>query len=76
MDGRRLVELREAADLTQVQLAVAADIDPSMVSRIERGVVRNPAVSTVQALARALRCSVDDLLAESTPTPVAKAVGE
>jgi HTH-type transcriptional repressor of puuD len=76
MDGKRLAKLRKAVGLTQVQLANAAGVDPSLVSRIERGEVTKPAITTVQALARALRVTLDELAADPDPVPAAKAVGE
>lgn len=63
MDGKRVAALRNAAGLTQVALAMRAGLDPSLVSRIERGSA-NPTLSTVEALAQALGVTVADLLAE------------
>ena len=64
MNGQRLVELRKAAGLTQAELAVKAGLGMMQVSRIERGAVSDPQVSTVQALADALGVPVAELLAE------------
>ncbi len=49
----RLTRLREAADLSQRQLAKAADISPQAVSLLERG-ERDPTLGTIQALAAVL----------------------
>jgi len=64
VNGQRLVELRKAAGLTQAELAVKAGLGMMQVSRIERGAVSDPQVSTVQALADALGVPVAELLAE------------
>jgi DNA-binding XRE family transcriptional regulator len=50
--AERVHRLRDEADLTQYDLAKAADIRPETVSRIENGKVTDPAVSIVIRLAR------------------------
>jgi transcriptional regulator with XRE-family HTH domain len=45
--GEALRALRERAGLTIYRLAELADVDPSMVSRLERG-VRHPSRGTVE----------------------------
>jgi transcriptional regulator with XRE-family HTH domain len=55
--GVRLRELREAAGLTQAQLAERAGLHPQGVVKLERG-EREPAWSTLLALADALGVSV------------------
>ncbi|MDB4873249.1 MAG: family transcriptional regulator [Gemmatimonadales bacterium] len=52
---------RERVDLTQEQLAVAANVSVSTVRKIERGEVVEPGYFTISALARALGISLDDL---------------
>jgi transcriptional regulator with XRE-family HTH domain len=69
VDGKRLLQLRNRAGLTQVQLAVKAGVNVMVPSRIERGVVEDPPESTLRALARALEVTVDELLAEPGPEP-------
>lgn len=72
MNGQRLVELRKAAGLTQAELAVKAGLGMMQVSRIERGAVSDPQVSTVQALAEALGVPVAELLADPQPEAAAR----
>ena len=52
--GERIAELREAAALTQVELAERARISPSTLSLIESGKVDRPHVSTIRKISRAL----------------------
>jgi transcriptional regulator with XRE-family HTH domain len=59
----RLRELRTAAGLTQQELAVKAGLSVSAVVQLEAGRVPDPRVSTMKALAKALGCSVDDMIA-------------
>lgn len=58
--GRRIAALREARNLTQLQLAVAAAIQPSTLSRIENGHHR-PHPGVLRNLANALQVGVADL---------------
>jgi transcriptional regulator with XRE-family HTH domain len=60
--GKRIKERREAAGLTQQQLAVKAGLSVSNLAQIEQGQKADPRISTVVALARALGVTVDDLL--------------
>lgn len=66
MNGKRLRQLRERAGLSQRELSIKADVGAMACSRIERGAVQ-PTVATLQALAEALDCTVDELLAEPEP---------
>jgi predicted transcriptional regulator len=50
----RLRELREAQDLTQVQLAELLDISQNRVSRIERGDIEHSRVDTVRRYVEAV----------------------
>ena len=52
--GERLRRLREAAGLTQEELAGAAGLTPNAVSDLERGRRRRPYPHTVRSLADAL----------------------
>lgn len=67
MDGERLLQLRIRASLTQAQLAHKAGVNTMQPSRIETGLVKDPNLPTLQALARALECTLDDLLAPADP---------
>jgi transcriptional regulator with XRE-family HTH domain len=55
--------LREARGWDQQTLATNADVDPSVVSRLERGLQHNLRASVLIALAHALDVAVDTLLA-------------
>lgn len=59
--GRTLRAMRQRAGLTQEQLAGAADMHPTEVSRLERG-VRDPRLSTIVRVARALDIKPVDLI--------------
>ncbi len=72
--GQRLKELREAASLTQQQLAEKAGLNQFGIAKLEQG-VRSPAWETVQALARALgvSCSAFETDAgQAEPAPAKK----
>ena len=58
--GRRIIELRQAKSLSQETLANLADIPVNQVGRIERGEI-NTTVSTVYAIAKALKLNVPEL---------------
>ena len=55
--GKRLKELREAAGLSQYELAKRSEVSGASLSRIERG-DRDPSWETVLKLARALNVTV------------------
>ncbi|MBN9157872.1 MULTISPECIES: helix-turn-helix transcriptional regulator [unclassified Microbacterium] len=61
--GRRIRQFRTAAGLTLEQLATAIDRAPSQVSMIETG-KREPKLTQLQAIARALDTTIDQILAE------------
>jgi transcriptional regulator with XRE-family HTH domain len=60
--GKKLKELREAAGLTQQELAVKAGLSVSNVASIEQRQEGNPRINTVMALASALGVDVAELL--------------
>jgi transcriptional regulator with XRE-family HTH domain len=62
----RLAHWRDKRGLTQVQLAEAAKVSVSMVSKIESGQRRNVSLDTIEKLADALSISVHQLI-EQTP---------
>ncbi len=64
-----LRRLRLSASLTQFELAKAVDIDPGQIGRYERADKLTCSLQTAGILARALGCSVDDLLPEPQPAP-------
>lgn len=59
--AEKLYELRSARGLTQQQLATRAGLTVSTVAKIEYGGMKNPAWSTMRALARALAVSLEEL---------------
>jgi transcriptional regulator with XRE-family HTH domain len=67
--ARQVKALREAAGLSQQALATAAGLSISVVAQIEQGKKADPKLSTVLALAGALRVSLDALVSESGKKP-------
>ena len=59
--GRNVRRLREEAGLSQEKLALEAELDRTYVSGVERG-VRNPTVTVVARIARALKIEPHKLL--------------
>lgn len=59
--GRAIRELREERGLSQEALAHACDLDRTYISGIERG-VRNPSLTNILKLAKALDRRAADLL--------------
>ncbi len=59
--GQNVRRRREARELTQEKLAERADLDPTYISGIERG-LRNPGIKNVAKLAKALGFSTAELL--------------
>jgi transcriptional regulator with XRE-family HTH domain len=66
--GARVKAARSRSGLTQAGLAEAAGVTDETVSRIERGAYE-PAVSTLVALADALRVPLDVLVGRAAPSP-------
>ncbi len=58
----RLRELREAAGVSQQELAFRAGLSIGVIARIEQGKKEDPKLSTVTALAEALGVGVGDLV--------------
>ena len=58
--GLNIRKTREAKSLTQERLAEKADLDPTYISGIERG-VRNPSFLSIIRIAKALGTTVSDL---------------
>lgn len=58
-----ITERREALGMSQAQLARAVGVIPSSVSQWESG-TKTPATDKLPALAKALKCKIDDLFKE------------
>jgi transcriptional regulator with XRE-family HTH domain len=59
--GVLLRERRLAAGISQEELAQAADLHPTYVSMLERG-IRNPTLDVAERVANALKISLPDLI--------------
>ena len=59
--GRRLRELRESRGWSQEEFADIAGLHRTYVSAVERG-VRNPTLSVLERLAKALELSFSDMM--------------
>jgi transcriptional regulator with XRE-family HTH domain len=62
MLGARIRARREAAGLTQQQLAARAELALSVLTKLEQGKATDPKLSTLRALARALGVTLDELV--------------
>jgi transcriptional regulator with XRE-family HTH domain len=60
--GNRVRQRRDQLGLTQYDLSALTRIPQTLISRIERGVNKNPGADVLKRLATALRCSTDWLL--------------
>ncbi len=69
--GRRIRQLRTARGLTLEELAAAVERAPSQMSMIETG-KREPKLTQLQAIARALGVTIDALLTGSRSTSAAR----
>lgn len=57
-----LRKLRESKGLSQLQLSVMSKVPQQTISSIESGARKNPGIDTLLQIAKALGCTVDDLL--------------
>jgi len=57
-----LPRLRRNAGLTQEELSTIAGIQKNMVSKLETAITLDPRSSTIVKIAKALRCTVDEIL--------------
>lgn len=68
--SERVKALREAAGLSQQEVAVKSDLSMSLVAKIEQGKKADPRLSTIWGLAHALNTTpgglLDDLFAATT----------
>jgi len=58
--GRRLRQLRRQKDLTQEQLAEAAEVSVDFISNVERG-INAPSFESIERLAKALGVELKEL---------------
>jgi transcriptional regulator with XRE-family HTH domain len=58
--GENIKMVREAKKLSQKQVALSIDMDPSQYSKIEKGKT-DPSVSTVEKISAALGVSLSEL---------------
>lgn len=63
--GKRIRQLREDSKMSQLDLAIAANVQPSAISDYENG-KRNPSVDKLKSIARALYVTPDYLLGIDT----------
>lgn len=59
-----LMEMRKKRNMTQQELATAAGVSQQAICFIEIGKRNNPGIFTMLKLAKALRCSLYDLIDE------------
>lgn len=57
-----LKEIREKRGMSQAELSRRTGISQGVISYIECGRTKNPRIDTMQAIAAALHCTVDELL--------------
>ena len=57
-----LQEVRKKRHMTQQELSQRSGVTQQAISKIETGVTLSPGADVLYKLARALRCTVDDLI--------------
>lgn len=60
-----LERIRKSQRITQNELSVKSGVNQSVISDIEKGITKSPRIETIKALARALGCTIDELISES-----------
>ena len=69
MIGNNLKRLRKESKMTQLELAKLSEInDEQIISKIERGVTKEPTLPTLLKLKKALGCSLDELVLDNEKT--------
>lgn len=71
MNGTRLAELREAAGISQAELARRSGLHQSFISRLEAGRVENITRNTYLKLAGALGMALTSIMVALETEPVA-----
>jgi transcriptional regulator with XRE-family HTH domain len=67
--AENLKRLRKARNLTQQKLAQEAGVSLIVVTKVEQGFTKDPAMSSLVKLADALSVSIDDLIGRTVPRP-------
>lgn len=67
--GNILKERRLELGFTQQELEERSGVTQSMISKLEKGTAHNISVEALRKLAKALNCSVTDLLPEEDKRP-------
>ena len=65
--GARIKAARTAAGMTQMDVARRTDLSLQAVGDIERGIVRDPHISSLRQIARALSIPVTQMLEDPAP---------
>ncbi len=65
--GNRIKELRKSKGITQKELAEKLGVTPQAVSQFEKSEPDRFTIATLQNIAAALECQVDDLIAKEVP---------
>lgn len=60
--GKLVKKAREEVGLTQEALAKKMDVHPSYISRVERGVIKNPTKDMLESLGKILKLKASELL--------------
>lgn len=66
--GRNMLRIRRSRGVTQDELERLTGYDQGYLSRLERGVIKWPAVPVAVTIAQALGCAVEELLVEEDDT--------
>lgn len=66
IDGKRLKQLREGADLRLADIAVAADLSERRIGQIEAGKLSSVNLNIAKAIAKRLGAKLEDL-AQASP---------
>lgn len=63
--GKKIKNMREIANLSQIELAEKIGITQSAISHLENGDI-SPSIATLQKIANSLNCSITELLNENS----------
>ena len=65
-NGKKLVDIRRKMNVSQFALAQAAKLNQSLLSKYEKGLVKEPPASAIQAIAEYLEISTKALMGDGT----------